>query len=216
MKKVCPEKILSLFESLNTSSINYRLLRNIDNELPNNYYANKDIDVIVHPDSIGELRRFARDQKWRRLVHPFDIYASNTKFLYAMDPFHFYIKDEIKIDVCFQLACRSTNQGEWMPLDQEINRSVWESSYYCNENNWYMLGCEDEIIHLLTRCIFDKKTVTDGYKKRIFALFEASDHNLVLKKMAVVFFKFTESLYNSVLSGQIDSIHSDYIQFKAY
>jgi hypothetical protein len=208
-------KILSIFQGLEGSNIPYILLRNINNELPNNFIANKDIDIIIHPDHKKEFYKFAMNNGWKKVNHPWN-FGNNFIFLYAMDPFEFYTLGEINIDVCFQLSCRSTNNGEWMPIDMLINSSAWENKKRNTEYGWFELSIEDEIVHLLTRCVFDKKEFSKEYIERIQYLNNKVNSNSLLVRLDLVFFKFTPFLIKLINENKYNEIRKKYLTFIDY
>ena len=112
---------------------------------------------------------------WFPVRHPWD-FGDNFIFLYSMNPLEFYEKNGIYLDVSYQLCCRSVNNGEWMPLDQKINNSVWNNRKQDNTYGWYILSDEDLFLHLITRSVFDKKKFTDGYIEQIQNLFKKINH----------------------------------------
>ena len=65
---------------------------------------------IIHPEDWPQAQQLLKVEKWFEVLHPFDNLRDFT-FLYGMTPFRFFIRGIAKLDVCFQLACRSTNAG---------------------------------------------------------------------------------------------------------
>ena len=212
---ISSKEILDFFNLLNSYQINYVLLRNIDNELPFNFKGNKDIDILVHSDSKGDLYNMMREKGWKKLLHPLSN-RDDYKFLYAMDEFDFFSNTKLNIDVCYQLACRSTNKGEWMPLDKKINSSVWENKQKDNKFHWYTMNTEDQLIHLLCRCIFDKKMFPVGYLNKINELYFIAKKKILYCKLELIFFKFTPYLIDHINNNDFADIIVKYLQFTKY
>lgn len=210
-----PDAILDIFRILNESGINYVLLRNIDCELPNKFKGNKDIDILVKQEEKKMFYNLMKINKWRKCPHPLDL-AGDFTFLYAMDRFDFFTKKGINLDICYQLSCKSTNAGEWMPLDQFINNSVWENRKINKDYGWYEMSREDELVHLLTRCIFDKKTFSSNYIIRIEDLFRDIDINKFIERIELVFFKFTPYLLKHIENKRYQIIRNEYLKFIDY
>ena len=122
--KVAEEDINKVFSFLNTNHIRYLLLRNIGNELPNNFLKGKDIDILVNPDDKQKLIAALEKSNWIKSIHPWD-FGKNFVFLYSMDQFIMYSLNGIHLDICFQLCCRSLNAGEWFPLDSLIQEDAF-------------------------------------------------------------------------------------------
>jgi hypothetical protein len=207
--------IIEMFEMLNENKIEYVLLRNIGNELPSNYSTNKDIDILVNPNSKTKLHQILLRNNWRKIKHPWD-FDNNFVFLYAMDKFEMFTNISINLDVCYQLPCRSINRGEWMPLDQMILNSVWTNRYKHPEYNWYQMCTEDQLVHLISRSIFDKKTFTDLYIYEIKTLFKEANLEEFSNRLDLVFFKYTPRLIKNIENNNYENIVQDYLQFTEY
>lgn len=206
-------KIIEFFSLINNNKIEYILLRNLDNELPSKLPKTKDIDIIVKETCLNSFDSLLLENSWEQIKHPF----SNIPFLYSMKPFRFYNKDGLHIDVCCQLSCRSMNKGEWFPLHMKIQEELWKNKITTNDMPWkYRLAYEDEYVHLMTRCIFDKKRFSRGYIERINYLISVAKLDTIKAKLELVFYKFTETLLELVKSEQYDKIYEKYFQFKEY
>lgn len=207
--------ILDLFTELEQNNIEYVLLRNLDGSIPEYYTGNKDIDLLVSPKSREAFRCFMHKKKWRQINHPCKR-KNDFTFLYAMNPFEFYINKSMKLDVCYQLSCRSTNAGEWMPLDRAINSGLWKQLRRNQPFGWFELAEEYEFVHLLTRCIFDKKEFKVEYISRIDMLLLEGWGEKSKLKLDKIFFKFTEDLLNLLQQRRYGEIIDAYLHFTNY
>jgi hypothetical protein len=212
--KYCLEKdVIDLFSLLNNENINYILIRNINNELPKSLPLNKDIDLMINEDEASNFNHLMQRNGWKQKNHP----LGHFPFLYGLKPFEFYFKNGIHLDICFQLACRSLNKGEWFPLDLQIQEDLWNNKLKILDSPWkYQLSIEDEFVHLITRCVFDKKEFNNGYIERIEQLKKVINSNIVLSKFEVVFFKYSKLLFEQINKKEYDKIITNYLQFKDY
>ena len=134
-----------------------------------------------------------------------------------MHHFEFYTKKGISLDICFELACRSLNKGEWFPLDLKIQESIWLNKRCVSNKPWkFRLSYEDEFIHLITRCVFDKKTFTKAYITRITELKQKVDWDKLVKSFELIFFNFSTTLKYLIESDSYENIIKNYYQFKNY
>lgn len=211
------DDIKAAFEILENGDVRYVLLRNIDNELPFRFKQSKDIDILVHPNDCGVLKRVLKRHSWTLNRHPLN-FGKNFIFLYSMTPFLWFTKGPLHLDVCFQLCCRSLNQGEWFPLCEAVQQSVWANRYRQDDKDLpvWRLCYEDELIHLITRSVFDKKQFTDGYIARIEEIMQHVDFSKLEAKIQRVFFKFTPKLFEILQRKDYQSIIPSYIQFSDY
>lgn len=213
---VSPIHISELFRLLNRHKIDYVLLRNLNDELPSQLKITKDIDILVNPLHKSILIDVLEEDNWLKLIHPWD-FGKNFKFLYSMNEFIMFKKNNIHLDICFQLHCRSLNDGEWFPLDEIIQTSCFKNKKHILNKPWlYQLSLEDELIHLITRCIFDKKQFELTYIKRIQFLFKNIDEKLFYSKLEKVFFKYTSNLVQLLINEKYAEIRPNFLTYKDY
>ena len=215
MSYVNPKSIIDIFNKLNAASLDYILIRNINTELPDNLRIGKDIDLLIHYNERSKFIDFLIEKGFKNIRHP----HCNNIFLYGVNKFEFFInKDNVLLDLNYQLACRSLNAGEWIPLDRKIQNSVWENKKInkIDKFTYYSLDMEDEFVALATRSVFDKKEFQKGYIKRIDELINVVDVNDVIAKFQLIFFKFTPALLNMLKKRQYEMILDRYISFSEY
>jgi len=211
------KEIVEIFRRLNEGGLNYILLRNINNELPNKLKVGKDIDILVKKEDEDKFINFFYKNGYVTIDHP---YKYDT-FLYGVDRFEFKYNNNNKIlfDLNFQIAVRSLDQGQWIPLDQAIQESAWENKRFeqlSDDFGYWALSYEDEFICLVARSIFDKREFQDGYIKRIDELLHLIDEKNVIGKLNRVFFKFSPYLMDYIKHGNYKTIIKNYIEFKEY
>ena len=123
MKLIETNEVKAIFNLLNNSKLNYIITWNINNELPSHLKAGKDIDILVNKKDEKKFVHFFRSHNYKATNHPFkyDI------FLYGVDRFEFkYMNknNQIDFDLVFQLAVRSLDAGQFIPLDKIIQESA--------------------------------------------------------------------------------------------
>ena len=214
MNVVDADEIKKVFKLLNDNNIDYILLRNTNNEIPNALKVGKDIDLLVK-DNI--LIDFLRKQNFNIVSHP----HRNNIYLYGVKKFIF-MKNKINniiFDLHFQIAVRSLDAGQWIPLDQKIQESAWKNKRFekiDEDFGYWTLSYNDEFISLIARSIFDKREFQEGYIKRIEELKSKIDLKDVEEKLKLVFFKYTPYLLEQIEKKQYNNIIKNYIQFKEY
>lgn len=209
-------KLIAAFKRLNESGLEYILIRNINNELPAALKTGKDIDILVKKKNEKDFDRFFRNEHFEEVVHPLD----NDIFLYGTDKFKMYNdRNGIIFDLNFQLAVRSLDAGQWIPLEQSIQQSAWENKRFVHADksfHYWALSYEDEFIHLITRSVFDKRGFSSDYIEKINDIYSQINMDEVTGKLELVFFKFTFFLLEKIARREYDTIVKDYIQFKEY
>lgn len=217
MTLIDPAELIRIFNKLNESGLSYILLRNINHELPDNLKVGKDIDLLVQKHEEQEFKVFFNNNGYNPIKHPF----RNDTFLYGVDRFEFKYNNNNKIlfDLNFQLAVRSLDVGQWIPLDQEIQDSAWRNMRFEKSNSgfsYWTLSREDELVTLVSRSIFDKKNFDEGYIRRIEELMPLVSLCEVEYKLRLIFFKFTPYLVSLISNKQYQNIIYNYLKFKEY
>lgn len=215
MKYIDPESIKSTFSILNESGIDYILIRNINNEIPEKLVEGKDIDILAKYSDKNKLNELLVQSGFSRIKHP----NGKDLRLYNVNKFEFHMdKNGVILDVNYQLVCRSLDAGQWIPLDEYIQGSAWQNKKFveAKELNYWRLGHEDEFITLIVRCIFDKKMFIPGYISRIEEIYDYIDPSDVKRKLGLVFFKYAPLLFEQIKLRRYSNIIRNYIQFKDY
>ena len=214
MNVVYSNEIKKVFKLLNENQVEYILMRNIDNELPNDLEIGKDIDLLIKDKKA--IVKILKNNNFKKITHP----HQNNIFLYGVEKFEFYKNDkEVLFDLNFQIAVRSLDAGQWIPLDETIQISAWKNRRFEQQSEdfgYWTLSYDDEFISLVARSIFDKKEFQDGYIKRINELQPLLGKEEVVKKLNMVFFKFTPYLLEMIEKQEFDKIITNYLQFKEY
>ena len=216
MKLINKNSIVNFFKSINESKIDYILIRNISNEIPEFLQEGKDIDLLINYRDHEMVHLFLQKNNFKRIPHP----HRNNIFLYGVNKFNFFINsDKVILDLNYQLACRSTDAGQWIPLDQTIQQSAWRNKKFITINKdfgYWSLSFEDEFITLITRSVFDKNEFNQPYVKRIRELYQSINIKEVILKLELIFFKFTPYLLDLIDKDKYDIIVNHYLTFKDY
>ena len=215
MSNVNQSDVLNVFRCLNSSGVDWLLLRNTGDELPNNLAEGKDIDILVRPDDRDRMITHLVSNSFYTIRHPYD---EDIK-LYGIHDFDMLKTDaNLLLDINYEIACRSTDGGQWIPLDKEIQESVW-----CNRIVKSMAGedismpsDEDLFVTTLARCVFVKRSFTQWHRKKLSELFERVGLSGAAQKLPLVFFAYSQRLLNLIQGERYDEIVEDYLSFADY
>jgi len=213
-----PEKdVIDFFYMLKQYNITYLLIKNINNELPNNLQYNKDIDILVHPKDYNRYKYVMLSNDYKNLKHPYGI-ENGWMFLYALEvPTIFQnIKNGLLIDACSTLCTKSLNMNAWIPLDKEIQESIWKDKILNKNQLWYEMDKANLAVYLVTRAIFEKNFFSDMYKMEIKKIKSLYYEDYVVNKFEKIFFKFTPKLIYLLKNEEYDDILKEYISFAEY
>ena len=207
--------VMEITKAFAAKNVRYAICRDLENLLPNNYTGKADIDIVIHPEDWLNAQSLLKSQNWFEVLHPFDN-LSDFIFLYGAKRFRFFLRGRAKLDLCFQLTCRSTNAGEWIPLDKEIQDSVWANRKWDSKRQCYTLSQIDEFVHLLARAYFDKKDVPELYRARIEELYTSIDASEIEHRLKLIFFHATGSVMTLLRSSRISELFTTVNEFHDY
>lgn len=217
MNYINSDLIKSFFSDLNNSEIEYALIKNIGNELPDFLVPGKDIDIIVNAACMKDFHEFMKKRS-RRYIHPRGP-ESGWHNMYGLKNFEFWrlnTSDDIFIDVTYQLCCHSLMPNIWLPLDNQIQVDVWKNKVYDTEHNWWTLDKNVEFAYLLARCIFDKQSFSNNYRDLINSLYKIIDIGIVKRYLNLIFFNYTDELLLQISNDDYDNIISRYLSCHNY
>ena len=219
MNYIPAETIKDFFNQLNSSDIEYVLIKNISDELPNELKDGKDIDILVNENQIDDFAKFMNSHNYKKQVHPYGKKAG-WNFAYKLPEHQFWqfnSKDfTLYIDTAFKLCCKSLTPNVWIPLDNCINECIWKNKVFDKTNNWWIMDDETILIYMFCRSIFDKKEFKSGYIAEIEKRKALLNNETIKNKLSKVFFKYTDFLISQVKKGDYENIINNYLTFKNY
>lgn len=212
-----PNLINNFFAGLNQSGINYVLIKNVGDELPNRLKQGKDVDIVVHPDSKQAFHNYIKKIA-RQRVHPRGK-ECGWHNMYGLAQFEFWrlnAADDFYIDVTYQLCCHSLMPNIWIPLDNVIQIDIWKNKIFDKEKEWWKLDDNLLFTYLIVRCVFDKQVFSELYIQEIEKISEHIEVEKVKEYLKLVFFKFTEQLMCLIKDKEYSVIIESYLKFKDY
>lgn len=217
MRNYASNDILSFFQKMNQQNIEYLLLMNIANELPYNLPIRKDIDILIHPDCYKFYQEWMMKNDFKKIAHPHGL-ETGWIFLYGMNPnikFE-HMKNRMQIDACDKLATKSIGMLAWVPLDQEIQTSIWRDKIWNPNLCCWQLDERNLFVYLVVRSVFEKNVFLSSYVTEIKKRKEYLNDPGVEKKLTHIFFCFTPILLNLLRQEEYDAIFNSYITFDDY
>jgi hypothetical protein len=215
MKYSSREDVAELISTLNQAPAEWLLLRNSGGELPDRLPDGKDVDVLARFESRGEMQRFLEGRGYTRVRHP----LRSEKRLYGVHPFEMYrTRRGVLLDVCFDIAVRSLDRGQWIPLDQLIQASAWENRVFRRlaTQDVPMLGNEDLFVTMVARCMFDKREFSAWHSDTLSRLLATGDEKKILDRLGVIFFGYGQRLLDHIRAKRFALIVRDYLSYSDY
>lgn len=204
--------IVEVFHSFKDQNVNFVVLRNFD-DIPHNCTINNDIDVLVHKNDMPVVEQIFKDCEFQKEV-------DDDEYLYNSTPHqHFYLHSkDIHFDITNSLSYRSSNNiKQWIPVDERLQVDVFNKKIYVENSLWfYMPAVQDQFLHLICHCIFDKRSINKKYSARIELLFSQLKLDEDIESIKLCFFKFTDELIKIIKNGDTELLYDKYIKFTRY
>lgn len=191
------------------------LLRNTQNELPFTLEVGKDIDLLLRYSDRESMLAFLNENKFKMISHP----LRNDVKLYGVHQFEMLeSQDGVLVDIDYEIAVRSSDEGQWIPLDQEIQKSAFENKQLVDIAGFSipMLSDEDLFVSELSRQVFVKKRFTPWHQQFLAKLYPSLSNASLLRKLGLVFFSYSNRLLEKVEKNEYDDILHDYLSYSDY
>jgi len=211
-----PDTIRAFFGLLNTASINYVLVKNINNELPYALAENKDIDILVDSKEIETVKKLILDNGFVKTIHP-QSYETGWSFAYGTSECLMFKNNErLWVDIQCELCLKSLMGNILIPMDKYINEAVWSNKKWDENNGWWITDDKTRLVYLISRCVFDKNNFSQLYINEINGYACLLNDDDVQRMLGMVFFKFKNKLIEMIIKKQYNNIIDSYISFCDY
>lgn len=209
------KNILNVFKLLNEHDIKYILLRNTNDELPNNLPLKKDIDLLLKFSNRSVLKNMFKTNNAKQILHP----ERFMHKLYGIYPFEKYITTtNILIDINYQVCTKSLTPNHIIPLDKEIQDNIWDNSTSKTIGSVAVPfpGPDEYFCILLTRQIFEKNSFDSWVINELEKTMLEINQSRVLSMLNKIFFGFTNKLMRLIKDGKYHGIKDKYLTFCEY
>lgn len=149
--------------------------------------SEKEIRLLISEKQRDLLQKIVGKNGWKKNKD-----KSGDLYLYGMKRFLYYSVGDVRVTVCCQLACRSSLNEGWVPLDARINNQALTDMK--KRDGVSLLKPEDEFCYLMAKCVYTVKAFGIQDIERIKRSLAASDREALMPKLESVFFRFSGRL----------------------
>ena len=195
------------FLLLHQNDIQYCVLKLDENE--------QMIDLFIHLESNARFIEIMQKNHYKKV----DTGTHEYAFIYHLEPDIFWkAPNGSKIHSSCQMSCDSLSKLSncKLPLDQKIQKSIWENRVWNEQGQYWNVCSADYLIHILVTCIFDKKRFDQNSIRWITESGVNLRDGLLTEKLEGVFFRFTPELIRHMEENDYQSIIGDYRTFRNY
>lgn len=162
---------------------------------------NNIVRILISNTKKNEFSSMAHKNGWKKIKD-----KSKDIYLYGMDHFMYYAYNDVKIEVCCQLACRSTLNKGWVPLDRMINIGALDRVVCSKEDKVSVLSAEDFLCYILGKCVYTDEKFSNYDIDRIEKCLNNAEDKLLRTKLQGVFFNFTDELIEMLNEKKYDDL----------
>lgn len=182
-------------------------------EIPNDISIKNDIDILL-------CGRFGLDTLNQQLQGiGFQVYVDQHRYIYGAEPHiqFFHNKMDVKLDFVTGLYYRSVaDKMVWATVNKEVFQSMIRNRVYDTNSLWrFRPAYEDELVHIICHCIFDKRKTSDKYVSRINELLSLVDKDKVKYLLSCVFYAASDKVFET-MSLAPEKMYETYISFMEY
>ena len=144
--------------------------------------------------------------------------VDNHTYLYGAEPHYQFVNygADVKCDIVTGLYYRSTSDPMiWIPINSEVQKSMMVNKISVDKMWMKQPSPEDELIHILCHCIFDKREVSKKYVNRIGELLDVVDDDTVKTLMERAFYLSWEKVFDTMKSNPL-KLYKEYITYVDY
>lgn len=191
-------------EILNLNNIDYRIIETND----------RLVTLIVNDDSYDKFIDVIKKNDIKRELHPYGK-RKGYIFLYQMKEFQLYSMNNVFIEIYFKMPCMSLTPKTWIPLDQIVQKGVWENKETDDD------GCNviDNIslcIYRLCWSVFFKNNFMEKDKELLIRNKDVIRNKKFVNELKMIFFSYTDKLISLLENERLDEIISEYYKFSDY
>jgi len=210
---------------MNKESLISKTFDLISNVTNNRFVSIRNHDLIPHQSSMdNDIDLLIPAIFMQSLVDKlssfgYEIYQDNNQCMYGAQP-HVHLKHHtlnVHFDIVTGLYYRSiANKNIFINIDTKLTDKMLNNKIKVDTIYRNIPHPNDEIVHLVCHCIFDKNKTTDRYKDRIIELTKNIDPDIVHDLLKLIFYKASNLIFSKVINHEVEDLYESYITFKDY
>jgi len=199
------------FEELD-KNFEFLTLRNF-HLIPEESSIENDIDLLIHKEDYAKVASFMQELGYEIT------YDQGHQYLYgAVSHIHCVKRDrDIHFDIVAGLYYRSlANSQIFVGGFEELEKSMWKNKVSTSKCWKHEPSMEDQLTHLCSHSIFDKRKVTPFYSSKIKELYGVSDSKRLKSLFDLSFYKVSPHLLSIIAGGDCSTLFNEYLGYSSY
>ena len=170
------------------------------------------MDIIIENFKEKNLKKYL-------ISESFDCRVDNFNYLYGAKP-HYHFTNK-KLDLHLDIVegsyfCSLDSFETFVPLDDELQESFFHNRLKVNKIWLYQPSKEDELLHLVCHCLFDKRKFKKKHIERIMEIKNQIDLGLFKKMLTICFKKADKKIYELLENNEFDFFYEKFIGLESY
>ena len=191
--------ISKIVDKFDANNISYAFLKDSGNS----------VNLLIEFGDVSKVSKLMKELGFQKRKSP-----TKDIYMYGMNKFVYFQKADFQVIFQFQISCKSSLHGEWIPLDRVINIGALERR--TKIDGIYYLDAVDYLCFLLADSVYTEGTFTDKRSSMIIDLYEKVDKAVFASKIEKVFFKFSKKIVSFIEEQRLDTVISALYRFSDY
>lgn len=191
--------IRRIVDKFDANNIPYAFLKDGENS----------VNFLIEFSDVSKVSKMMKELGFQKRKSP-----SKDIYMYGMNKFVYYQKEDFQVIFRFQISCKSSLHGEWIPLDRVINVDALERRTKIGDI--YYLDTADYLCFLLADSVYTEGAFDDKRSSLISYLYEKVDKAIFTSKIEKVFFKFSEEIISLIEEHRLEKVISELYKFSDY
>ena len=198
----------NFFYFLNNENFNFAILRGFNNL--DSCTIHNDLDILIEDYEHKKLSKYFFNNQFSKRIDKFD-------YLYGAKPHIHFLNNNL--DLHFDIVdglyyCSLNDNRTFLPVDDQVTQSLLKNKLPVK--NYFIPRSEDELLHLVCHCFYDKKKFATKHVIRIHELLDSINVDYFLKLLKLVFGSMYKIIFTHIQRDSFDNFHNEIISYSEY
>ena len=167
------------------------------------------MDILIEDYENKKLSKYFFNNQFSKRIDKFD-------YLYGAKPHIHFLNNNL--DLHFDIVdglyyCSLNDNRTFLPVDDQVTQSLLKNKLPVK--NYFIPRSEDELLHLVCHCFYDKKFATK-HVIRIHELLDSINVDYFLKLLKLVFGSMYKRIFTHIQRNSFDNFHNEIISYSEY
>ena len=203
--------LINFFQFLEDNNFDFCVPRGFK-DIPENLTITNDLDIIIKNFIKSKILKYLKSLS-------FDCRIDKFEYLYGAKPHYHFINKELDLhlDIVDGLYFCSLNDFKtFIPLDDELQISFLSRKRKIDEIWLYQPSYEDELLHLICHCLFDKRKFKKKHIERILEIKDKIRIDIFRNMLNICFKKADKKIFKLVEKNEFENFYEKFVGLEDY